>query len=154
MGEQDVRYMQVALEQARRAAELGEVPVGAVVVCGGEIVGAGYNLREKEQSPLAHAEMIALGEAARRLRSWRLEECDLYVTLEPCLMCAGAILQARLRRLVFGCLDSKAGAVESLFRLCEDQRLNHQLPVLGGVLARDSSLLLSEFFARLRAQKG
>lgn len=145
--------MQLALEQAQRAAAQGEVPVGAVIVHGGEIVGAGYNLREKEQSPLAHAEMIALAEAARRLHSWRLEDCDLYVTLEPCLMCAGAILQARLRRLVFGCLDPKAGAVESLYRLCEDQRLNHQLPVVGGVLAREAAALLAEFFARLRLQK-
>ena len=145
--------MELALSQARRAAERGEVPVGAVVVHAGEIVGAGHNLRESEQSPLAHAELIALREASQRLRSWRLEECDLYVTLEPCLMCAGAMLQARLRRLVFGCLDPKAGAVESLYRVCEDPRLNHQLPAIGGVLARESSALLGEFFARLRLQK-
>lgn len=151
--DRDFRYMEPALEQARHAAEKGEVPVGAVIVRDGEIVGAGHNLRESEQSPLAHAEIIALREAAGRLGSWRLEECDLYVTLEPCLMCAGAILQARMRRLVFGCLDPKAGAVESLYRVCGDPRLNHQLPAVGGVLAHESAALLAEFFARLRTQK-
>lgn len=151
--EQDVRRMKLALEQARRAAEKGEVPVGAVIVQDEEIVGAGYNLRETEQSPLAHAEIIALREAAARLGSWRLERCDLYVSLEPCLMCAGAILQARMRRLVFGCLDPKAGAVESLYRVCGDPRLNHQMPAIGGVLAQESSALLAQFFARLRMQK-
>jgi tRNA(adenine34) deaminase len=96
---------------------------------------------------------MAIEEASRHLGSWRLEDCDIYVTLEPCLMCAGAILQARMRRLVFACLDAKAGAVESLYRLCEDQRLNHQLSVTGGVLAQESAALLAEFFARLRSHK-
>ena len=153
METQDIRYMNLALSEARQAAAKGEVPVGAVIVLGAEVVGAGFNRREEQQSPLAHAEMIALAAAAGRLRTWRLEECDMYVTLEPCLMCAGAILQARMRRLVFGCLDPKAGAVESLYRLCEDQRLNHQLPAIGGVLAEQSAALLADFFARLRQQK-
>lgn len=153
MEEQDIHYMNLALSEAGQAAAKGEVPVGAVIVLGAEVVGAGFNRREERQSPLAHAEMIALAAAAGRLRTWRLEECDMYVTLEPCLMCAGAILQARVRRLVFGCLDPKAGAVESLYRLCEDQRLNHQLPAIGGVLADQSAALLADFFARLRQQK-
>jgi tRNA(adenine34) deaminase len=153
MENQDIRYMKLALSEARQAAAKEEVPVGAVIVLGAEVVGTGFNRREERQSPLAHAEMIALAAAADRLRTWRLEECDMYVTLEPCLMCAGAILQARMRRLVFGCLDPKAGAVESLYRLCEDQRLNHQLPAIGGVLAEQSAALLADFFARLRQQK-
>lgn len=149
----DLEYMKMALSAAGEAARRGEVPVGAVVVCSGKVVGTGYNCREERQSALAHAELIALEEASRRLNSWRLEECDIYVTLEPCVMCIGAILQARVRRLIFGCLDPKAGAVESLFRLCEDRRLNHRLPAAGGVLAQESASLLSEFFANLRAQK-
>ncbi|MBI2229508.1 MAG: nucleoside deaminase [Deltaproteobacteria bacterium] len=142
--------MGLALAQAKEAADKGEVPVGAVVVCDGEVVGAGHNRREELQNPLAHAEIAAIEAASRRLGTWRLTECDLYVTLEPCVMCVGAILQARVRRLVFGCLDPKAGAVKSLYRLCEDERLNHRLPVTGGVSAEASAMLLSEFFARLR----
>jgi tRNA(adenine34) deaminase len=149
----DLHFMKLALSQADQAAARDEVPVGAVVVRAGEVIGAGFNRREERQSPLAHAEIIAMEEASRRLGSWRLEECDLFVTLEPCLMCAGAILQARMRRLVFGCLDPKAGAVASLYHLCEDQRLNHQLAAIGGVLARESAALLGAFFARLRLQK-
>ena len=146
----DGLFMGLALAQAKEAADKGEVPVGAVVVCDGEVVGAGHNRREKLQNPLAHAEIAAIEAASHRLGTWRLTECDLYVTLEPCVMCVGAILQARMRRLVFGCLDPKAGAVKSLYRLCEDERLNHRLPVTGGVSAEASAMLLSEFFARLR----
>ena len=149
----DSEYMKLALSAAQEAARKGEVPVGAVIVADGKVVGRGSNCREEQQNPLGHAEIMAIQEAANRLRTWRLEDCDIYVTLEPCLMCTGAILQARFRRLVFGCLDSKAGAVESLYRLCEDQRLNHQLPVTGGVLAQESAALLAEFFTRLRLQK-
>ena len=149
----DVEFMKQALAAAREGASRGEVPVGAVVVAAGEVVGTGYNCREEWQNPLGHAEMIAVEQASRRLRSWRLENCDIYVTLEPCLMCTGAILQARMRRLVFACLDSKAGAVESLYRLCEDQRLNHQLPAIRGVLEQESAALLADFFTGLRSQK-
>ena len=146
----DVNYMRLALDEARQAAAQGEVPVGAVVVCKGEMIGRGHNERETQQSPLAHAEILAIQEASSHLRDWRLSECDLYVTLEPCVMCVGAILQARIRRLVFGCLDAKAGAVESLFGLCDDARLNHRLPAAGGVLARESADLLENFFKVLR----
>jgi tRNA(adenine34) deaminase len=149
----DITYMKLALSAAREAASNGEVPVGAVIVAARKIVGRGYNRREERQNPLGHAEIMAIEEASRRLGSWRLDTCDIYVTLEPCLMCTGAILQARMRRLVFGCLDPKAGAVESLYRLCEDQRLNHQLPVTGGVLARESAATLADFFSHLREQK-
>jgi tRNA(adenine34) deaminase len=145
--------MKIALTAAIAAGDRGEVRVGAVVVSAGNVVGTGYNRREEKQSPLAHAEIMAIADASQRLGSWRLNECDLYVTLEPCIMCAGAILQARIGRLFFGCVDPKAGAVESLYRLCEDQRLNHQLPVVGGMLAEESAALLADFFARLRQQK-
>jgi tRNA(adenine34) deaminase len=153
MDSYDSGFMKLALAAAREASRRGEVPVGAVIVFDGAVVGAGYNCREERQNPLGHAEMIAIQEASTALRSWRLDQCDIYVTLEPCVMCVGAILQARMRRLVFGCHDSKAGAVETLYRLCEDQRLNHQLPVIGGVLAEESSSLLSTFFSRLRTRK-
>ena len=145
--------MKLALEQARRAGEKGEVPVGAVVVQAKQIVGNGYNRRVELQSAIAHAEILAIENASQVLRRWRLTECDLYVTLEPCVMCAGAILQARLRRVIFGCLDPKAGAVTSLYRLCEDRRLNHRVAAAGGVLADDCANVLSEFFSRLRDEK-
>jgi tRNA(adenine34) deaminase len=147
------QFMKLALAAAQEAANRGEVPVGAVVVSAGEVVSTGYNRREERQSPLAHAEIIAIEGAARHFGSWRLNECDLYVTLEPCIMCVGAILQARMRRLIFGCLDPKAGAIESLYRLCDDQRLNHQVPAAGGVLASEAAALLAEFFLKLRARK-
>jgi tRNA(adenine34) deaminase len=149
----DASFMKLALEQARQAGEIGEVPVGAVVVHDNQIIGTGYNCREKLQSPTAHAEIVAIENASQALRSWRLAGCDLYVTLEPCVMCAGAILQARLRRVVFGCLDPKAGAVISLYRLCEDRRLNHRVPAVGRVLTEECAILLSEFFSLLREKK-
>lgn len=147
------QFMRLALAAAQEASNRGEVPVGAVVVSAGEVISTGYNRREERQSPLAHAEIIAIEGAARHFGSWRLSECDLYVTLEPCIMCVGAILQARMRRLIFGCLDPKSGAIESLYRLCDDQRLNHQLPAAGGVLASEAAALLAEFFQNLRARK-
>jgi tRNA(adenine34) deaminase len=149
----DGDFMRLALAAAREALNKGEVPVGAIIVSDGGVVGTGYNCREERQNPLCHAELMAIQEASKALRSWRLEQCDMYVTLEPCVMCIGAILQARMRRLIFGCVDIKAGAVESLYRLCEDRRLNHQLPVTGGVLVYECSSMLSSFFSRLRAQK-
>jgi tRNA(adenine34) deaminase len=149
----DISFMQMALDHAKFARERGEVPVGAVVVYDNHPVGQAGNRREQLQSPVAHAEMLALDEAATTLGRWRLFDCDLYVTLEPCIMCVGAILQARISRIVFGCLDAKAGAVISLYRLCEDDRLNHQLPVVGGVLAEESAGLLSRFFSDLREDK-
>ena len=145
--------MGLALAQAGEAAAKDEVPVGAVIVCGDRVLGRGYNRREESQSPVAHAEILAIEDAAGGLGSWRLSECEIYVTLEPCIMCVGAILQARIGRLVFGCLDLKAGAVESLYHLCDDARLNHRLPVVGGVLAEDCASLLTDFFGRLREKK-
>jgi tRNA(adenine34) deaminase len=144
-------YMRLALDEANKAAASGEVPVGAVVVCKTEIVGRGYNRREELRTALAHAEMLAIEQASRHLGRWRLSDCQVYVTLEPCVMCVGAILQARIGRLVFGCLDPKGGAAESLYQLCNDERLNHRLPVSGGILAEQCSSILSNFFSLVRA---
>ena len=149
----DAAFMEQALAQAREAAALDEVPVGAVIVRNGTILSSGHNAREAAQSPLAHAEILAIEKAATRLQSWRLTGCDLYVTLEPCIMCVGAMIQARIRRLVFGCYDAKAGAVKSLYSLADDPRLNHRIAVTGEVLAADSGALLSDFFSDLRQKK-
>ena len=149
----DAGYMRVALDEAKKAAANGEVPVGAVVVCQSEIIGRGFNRREELRSALAHAELLAIEQASRHLSCWRLGDCQLYVTLEPCVMCVGAIVQARVGRLIFGCLDPKAGAVESLYQLCNDARLNHRLPVSGGILADNSSAILRAFFNGLRRNK-
>lgn len=147
-------FMRLALSEAVRAAEIEEVPVGAVVVHGGRVVGRGHNRREELRSPIAHAEILALEEAAAELKGWRLTDCALYVTLEPCVMCVGGIIQARISRLIFGCLDPKGGAVESLYRLCDDRRLNHRVEVTRGVLEGDCARVLEEFFARLRGKRG
>jgi tRNA(adenine34) deaminase len=144
------RFMLEALAEARLALEAGEVPVGAVVVLDGEVIGRGHNLREAAQDPTAHAEILAIRQAARHLGSWRLTNADLYVTLEPCPMCAGAIVNARLRRLVFGAYDPKAGAVVSLMNLVQDRRLNHTVEVLDGICQSECAGLLQEFFQRLR----
>jgi len=145
--------MQQALVEAETAARLGEVPIGAVVVRGGEIVGRGYNLRETSNDPTTHAEMVAIREAAAALGSWRLIDCTLYVTLEPCVMCMGAIILARIPRLVFACRDPRAGAVGSIYDFSRDERFNHRVEVAEGVLADECSELLSGFFQELRARK-
>ncbi len=143
--------MREALALARQASALGEVPVGAVIVTSaGELVGAGQNRREQDQDPTAHAEMFAIREAATQLASWRLVGCTLYVTLEPCAMCAGAVVLSRIRRLVYGAADPKGGFCGSLGDLVRHPRLNHRLEVLGGVLAEESSRALRGFFTGLR----
>jgi tRNA(adenine34) deaminase len=146
------RWMRMALEEARMASEEDEVPVGAVVVAAGRIVASAHNQRERLQDPTAHAEMIAITQAAASLGSWRLENCTLYVTLEPCPMCAGAILQARVPQVVWGAADPKAGAVESLYRLFDDPRLNHRVSHFGRVLEEPCGGLLSAFFRGKRAR--
>ena len=143
--------MRLALSEAAQAAMRGEVPVGAVVLWGGEVIGAGSNQREELEDPTAHAEILALRRAALRLGTWRLDECVLYVTQEPCPMCAGATVNARLGRLVFGCDNPKAGAVKTLYQIPEDVRLNHRVTVRGGVLASECGALLTRFFRALRA---
>ncbi len=143
-------YMQLAIEQARQAEAAGDVPVGAVIVRDGQLVAAAHNQREQLRDPTAHAEMIAITQAAEAVGSWRLTGCTLYVTLEPCPMCAGAILQARLPQLIYGAADPKAGAVETLYRLLADPRMNHQTEVLAGLLGSECGKLLSDFFAEQR----
>ena len=149
----DEAFMQQALALAREAAELGEVPVGAVAVHDGKVIGTGFNRREVDRHPLAHAEMLAMDAAARSLGVWRLSGVTLYVTLEPCAMCAGALVQSRVTRLVFGAMDPKAGAVGSLYNLAQEPRHNHRLQVTSGIMADESRLLLKSFFERLRAKK-
>jgi tRNA(adenine34) deaminase len=148
--DKDFHYMRLALDEARLAAARGEVPIAALLVAEDRIVAQAYNLRELWQDPTAHAEMIAIREGAARLGSWRLTDTTLYVTLEPCTMCAGAIVLARIPRLVFAAPDPKAGACGSLFNIAQDQRLNHQVEVMSGVLERESQELLQSFFRALR----
>ena len=145
------RWMRAALKEAQAAAEEDEVPVGAVVVASGRIVASAHNQREQLADPTAHAEMIAITQAAAALGSWRLTNCILYVTLEPCPMCAGAILQARVPVVVWGAPDPKAGAVESLYRLFDDKRLNHSVEHSGHVMADECGRILSEFFQKKRS---
>jgi len=142
--------MQAALEQAHLAAIQGEVPVGAVVVHNGVIIAARHNERETTNDPTAHAEVLALRDAAQHLGRWRLDDCDLVVTLEPCVMCAGALLNARIKTLVFGAADLKAGAAGSLYNVCSDPRMNHNPAVQNGVMAAESQTQLQDFFARKR----
>ena len=149
---QDVLYMNEAIKLAKKAAELGEVPIGAVVVKNGEIVGTGYNLRETEKLSTAHAEIAAIESACKKLGGWRLFGCTLYVTLEPCPMCAGAIINSRIKRVVFGCYDKKAGVYGSVMDL-QEYPFNHYYDVEGGVMEAECAKLLSDFFAALRVKK-
>jgi tRNA(adenine34) deaminase len=142
--------MQAALEQARLAAVQGDVPVGAVVVHNGVIIAARHNEREATNDPTAHAEVLALRDAAQHLGRWRLDDCDLVVTLEPCVMCAGALLNARIQTLVFGAADLKAGATGSLYNICTDPRMNHNPVVQNGVMATESQTQLQGFFSQKR----
>lgn len=146
----DYRIMALAIEEARRAAAQGEVPVGAVLVVGGEIVAARGNERERRHDPTAHAEMLVLRDGAAIVGGWRLQEATIYVTLEPCAMCAGAIVLARIKRLVYGADDPKAGAAGTIFNIVDHPALNHRPEVRAGVLAREASALLREFFASKR----
>jgi tRNA(adenine34) deaminase len=144
-------WMRSALEQARIAFDAQEVPVGAVIVHQDRIIAESGNQRETLKDPTAHAEIVAITQAAQALDSWRLLDCTLYVTLEPCPMCAGAIVQARIPTVIYGAIDSKAGAVHSLYNLATDERLNHQATVLGGVLKEECRAILQEFFAEQRS---
>ncbi|MDP8257365.1 MAG: tRNA adenosine(34) deaminase TadA [Candidatus Alcyoniella australis] len=149
--QRDLRWMDLALEQAQLAFERGEVPIGAVLVKDDELLAAAYNLRETQHDPTAHAEIVALRRAAQKLQSWRLVSTQLYVTCEPCPMCAGALVNARVSRVIYGCDDPKAGACSSLYRICDDPRLNHRLQVVGGVRAEQAAALLKKFFESRRA---
>ena len=146
----DEQFMQLAYREAEQADRENEVPVGAVIVRQGRVIAAAHNQREMLKDPTAHAEMLAITQAAQAVGTWRLEECVMYVTLEPCLMCAGAAVQARLPRVVYGATDPKGGAVESLYQALNDTRLNHRCQSTGGVLADLCGQILSQFFQRQR----
>jgi tRNA(adenine34) deaminase len=148
----DERYMQAAIRQAILAEENGDVPIGCVIVYQNRIIAKGYNQREQLNDPTAHAEMLALTGAAEYIGNWRLHGCTMYVTLEPCTMCAGAMVLARMDRLVYGCADPKTGACQSLYNIVQDERLNHQLEVKAGVLNSECSELLSLFFQKRRQE--
>jgi tRNA(adenine34) deaminase len=149
----DERWMRLALEQATKAAELGEVPVGAVAVLDDQVIGSGYNHKERSQDPTAHAEMVALRQAAVHLDNWRLIGVTLYCTLEPCPMCAGAMIQARLPRLVYGAKDTRFGADGSVVSVLRQPDFNHQIAITAGMLAQESSALLQTFFQQLRQKR-
>jgi len=145
--------MRQAIEQAKVAAAMGEVPIGCIVVHdpSGQVIGVGHNRREVDRDPTGHAEIVAMRQAAQHLGHWRLVDCTLVVTLEPCPMCAGAMVNARVPRLIYGCDDPKAGAVRTLYTLCEDPRLNHRIEITSGILQQECAQLLRDFFATQRA---
>ena len=149
----DEYYMNLAIEEAKKAQQLGEVPIGAIIVKDDEIIARAHNLRETAQQPTAHAEHIAIERASKVVESWRLEDCTLYVTLEPCVMCAGAIVMSRIPKVVFGAMDPKGGCSGSLMNLLEEPRFNHRASVITGVLENDCGDLLRNFFRELRAKK-
>jgi len=143
-------FMQIAVELAKKAQKKGEVPIGAVIVRGNKVISHAYNLRERKKNALYHAETLAIDKACSKLHSWRLDDCDIYVTLQPCLMCAGAILNSRIERLVFGAFDPKGGAAGTIVNLLEDARFNHKVEIISGVLEEDCKEILQSFFKSLR----
>lgn len=150
---EDETYMRLAIDEAKKAEAMNEVPIGAVIVYEGEVIATGYNKRESEQKSLRHAELIAIERANEQVGSWRLEDCTMYVTLEPCPMCAGALVQSRLKRVVYGASDPKAGCVGTLMNLVTDKRFNHQVEWTSSVLEEECSHLLTNFFKQLRQRK-
>ena len=149
----DEKYMREAIRQAKKAYKLDETPIGCVIVYDGKIIGRGYNRRNTDKSPLAHAEISAIRKASKKLGDWRLEECTLYVTLEPCQMCAGAIIQSRVTRVVVGCMNPKAGCAGSVLNLLDVKAFNHQAELTTGVLEEECSALMTGFFRELRQRK-
>lgn len=149
---QDEKYMKEAIRQAKKAYALGEVPIGCVIVYQDKIIGRGYNRRNTDKNTLAHAEITAINKASKKLKDWRLEKCTLYVTLEPCQMCAGAIVQARVTRVVMGCMNPKAGCGGSILNILEMSAFNHQVQVERGILAQECTDLLTTFFKELRVR--
>ncbi|MCX2829758.1 tRNA adenosine(34) deaminase TadA [Bacillus pseudomycoides] len=151
--EQDIYFMQLAIEEAKKAEEIQEVPIGAVIVLGGEVISIAHNLRETEQRSIAHAELLAIDEACKKLGTWRLENATLYVTLEPCPMCAGGIVLSRVKRVVYGASDPKGGCAGTLMNLLTDERFNHQCEVVSGVMEEECGMLLTNFFRELRKRR-
>jgi tRNA(adenine34) deaminase len=153
MNEQDEYFMREAIKEAKKAEALAEVPIGAVLVYKGEIISRGYNLRESQQNAVAHAELLAIEQACKKIGSWRLEDTTLYVTLEPCPMCSGAIMLSRIKRVVYGAPDPKGGCAGTLMNLLQDKRFNHQSEVVNGVLAEECGHMLSAFFRTIRDKR-
>jgi tRNA(adenine34) deaminase len=153
MNKHDEYWMWKAVEEAEKAAKIGEVPIGAVIVKNGELISSAYNLREVEQRAVAHAELLAIDKACKALNTWRLTDCTLYVTLEPCAMCSGAIVLSRIDRVVYGASDPKGGCAGTLMNLLEEERFNHQVEVINGVMQEECGTLLSSFFKELRKRK-
>lgn len=151
--QQDIKYMKEAIRQARKAYAIQEVPIGCVIVHDGKIIGRGYNRRTIDKNPLAHAEIAAIRKASRKIGDWRLEECTLYVTLEPCQMCSGAIVQSRIPRVVIGCMNPKAGCAGSILNLLQIPEFNHQVDTVIGVMGEECSQMMKDFFKELRAKK-
>lgn len=147
------KYMREAIKQAKKAYAIGEVPIGCVIVYEGKIIGRGYNRRTIDKNPLAHAELIAIKKASKKMGDWRLEDCTLYVTLEPCQMCSGAIVQARMKKVVVGCMNPKAGCAGSILNLLQVEQFNHQVEMETGVLQEECSLMMKNFFKELRKAK-
>ncbi len=152
MNEINEKYMREALKQAKKALAIGEVPIGCVIVCDGKIVGRGYNKRNTNKTTLAHAELIAIDRASRKLGDWRLEGCDMYVTLEPCQMCSGAIVQSRMDRVIIGAMNPKAGCAGSILNILQMEEFNHQVEIIRGVMEEECSQVLQEFFRALRTR--
>ena len=150
---EDEKFMKEAIKQAKKAEAIGDVPIGCVIVHDGKIIARGYNKRNKDKTVLAHAELLAMKKACKKLGDWRLEDCTMYITLEPCQMCAGAPVQARLDRVVIGAMNAKAGCAGSIINLLDMQQFNHQIPITKGVLEQECSQILSEFFKRIRVKK-
>lgn len=144
------KYMKAAIAQAKKAAAIGEVPIGCVIEYQGEIIGRGYNRRKTDQNTLSHAELNAIRKASKKMGDWRLEDCTLYVTLEPCQMCAGAIVQARIKTVVIGCMNPKAGCAGSILNILQTPQFNHQVEIVNGVLEEECSTMLTSFFKELR----
>lgn len=150
---QDEKYMREAIKQAKKAYALGEVPIGCVIVYNDKIIGRGYNRRTIDKNTLAHAEMIAIKKASKKMNDWRLEDCVMYVTLEPCQMCSGAIVQSRMKKVVIGCMNPKAGCAGSIINLLQMEEFNHQVEIEIGVLGENCSKLMKQFFKELREKK-
>ena len=148
--EKDIEFMKLALEQAKIAYKKDEVPIGAVIVCNDKVVAKGFNIREKRNDPTGHAEIVAIKKACKKRRSWRLEDCTIYVTVEPCSMCAGALLWTRIKRIVFGAFDAKGGALGSSYNLFEQKNLNHKAEITSGVLEEECSKIMKDFFKAKR----
>ena len=150
---QDEKYMKEAIRQAKKAYALGEVPIGCVIVYEGKIIGRGYNRRTIDKNTLAHAELMAIKKASKKMDDWRLEECTMYVTLEPCQMCSGAIVQSRMKKVIIGCMNPKAGCAGSILNLLQMEEFNHQVELEVGVLGEECSHLMTSFFKELREKK-